>query len=83
MSGTSDGVISVEALQLALRTLDECCHAQLHLISADVIQLFLETSSRLENEISGDDPVHSPHLQEDLRRIAEIFRSLGKNGDGG
>ena len=78
MGDQSDGVISVKALQLALGFLDDHYRSQLHLSHDGVFESFQGASSRLEREVSADDPIHPPNLREDLRRLADIFRSVGK-----
>ena len=72
--------ISIEALQLALDILDEHCHELLHVKHDDVFESFQGTASRLESELAADDPTQPQAYQEDLRRIATIFRSVGKRG---
>ncbi len=74
-------VVSVEALELALRLLVSGDRVPLHICIADEIQWFQETSSHLEGELDNDDNLHPAHLRDDLRKIAEIFRSVGKVGD--
>ena len=77
MGKSDEGAVSVESLRLALDSLVELSQEQLHLDTRDEIQLFQDVAVRLENTLSSDDPIHPPHVREDLQKIAEIFRSVG------
>ena len=70
--------ISVAALQLALDILDECCHEPLHGRPDIVFESFRDAALRLERDLAASDPIHPQAYQEDLRRIATMFRSVGK-----
>ena len=83
MGGSNEGAVSVESLRLALDSLVELSREQLHLNTRNEIQLFRDVAVRLENTLASDDPIHPPHVREDLQKIAEIFHSVGKAGDRG
>ena len=79
MGDSDEGAISIEALQLAFDTLDEHCRELLHVQHDGVFESFQGAASRLESELVADDPIHPPHLREDIQRIVGIFRSVGKD----
>lgn len=67
--------VSVEALESALRSLVARSRSQLHVRHDDVLQLFWDTASDLENLPRNDD-----HQQDtDLRVIGDLFRSMRKS----
>ena len=74
----SEAPISAVSLQLALSILDAHCRATLNVIHGDVFEVFQDVASHLENEIRTGNPSHPPHVLEDLRVIADLFRSVGK-----
>ena len=74
----SKATISVESLQLALDILDEHCRELLHVEHTGVFESFRGAASRLESEIVGAEPIRPLRLHEDLRMIADLFRSVGK-----
>ena len=71
-------VVSVKTLESALNTLVVHSRGQLHVNTRDVIQLFLDAASHLDNQLEGDDH-HPPSTHDDLQKIAAIFRSLNKH----
>ena len=78
MGKSDEGAVSVAALQLALDILGECCREPLHGRPDAVFESFRDTASRLERDLAASDPILPQAYQEDLRRIATIFRSVGE-----